>query len=102
MKDEKFINGIEELVCAHVGVEREQMLEKTKKGACVKARHLSIYILHSMFKVSIKDLSLRYGCSPRQIFKINQHMRDYIAYNAKYRELHGAIVEKIESNDSSI
>lgn len=95
MKDEKLVADIETIVCERVGVDREHMLEKTKKGACVKARHLSIFILHSMFCLSITKMSERYGCSKRQVFKINKQMRDYIAYNSKYRTLYEEIVEDI-------
>lgn len=97
MKKEQIIDEVETIVCAHVGIERDQMLEKTKKGACVKARHLSIYILHSMFNLSIRDLSKRYECSIRQVFKINQHVVDYVAYNSHYREFYSSIIDDVSN-----
>lgn len=96
MAEEKIIEDVESAVCDHVGVTKSQMMEKTKKGACVKARHLSILILHNMFKLSIRTLCLRYGYTQRQVFRINSQMKAYIEYNCSYRDLYNSIVDSIE------
>ena len=89
---------VEPIVCEKVGVVISSMFEEKQKGACVKARHLSIFILHNRFKVSIRDLKNRYGyASPRAVFKINKQMRDYIEYNNQYRELFNDAVRAIEA-----
>lgn len=88
---------VEAVVCEKVGVDIDSMYEEKQKGACVKARHLSIFILHNKFKVSIRDLKNRYGyASPRAVFKVNKQMRDYIEYNNQYRDLFNDVVREID------
>ena len=96
MKVQEIVDFVEGVVCNHVGVSIEQMLEDTKKGACVKARHLSIFILHCTFGLSIRQLCNRYGFSVRHFFRISQQMRDYISYSYDYRDLYDKIMADIK------
>lgn len=101
MKMDFVLEDIENAICEEIGVSMDDMISKTKKGACVKARHLSIYILHTEFGVSIRYLSRRYGCTVRQVFRINNHMADYIAYSSQYKDLYTSIMSKISPSDLS-
>lgn len=90
------IDAVESVVCEQVGVEREDVLGKTRKGACVKARHLSIFILHFNYRVTTRELSERYGCTKKHIFGVNAQMRNYMAYSSDYRELYEKVMESLE------
>lgn len=91
------MDAVESVVCEHVGVEREDVLGKTRKGACVKARHLSIFILHSDYFITTRVLSERYGCTKKHIFGVNAQMRNYMAYSSEYRDLYEKVIKSLES-----
>lgn len=77
---------VEEFVCKHTGLPLNRLFEPTKKGDCIKARHLSIFILHTIYNIPISFLSNRYKCSPRHIFRAVAQVRDYAKTNRPYRE----------------
>lgn len=87
---------VEKVVCRHVGIDLNTIFERTKKGACVKARHLSIFILHTLYHVPIRWLSLRYNISVRHVFCIVARIRDYIKYSKSYRDLLDNIVHDLD------
>lgn len=92
MNNNELATKIEQVVCNHIGIATEMLFERTKKGACVKARHLSIYILHNTYKFSISWLSSRYGIVTRHIFAASAQIKAYLKYDKTYRELYNEIV----------
>ena len=78
---------VEEVVCNHIDANLASMFQSTKKGDCVKARHLSIFVLHTLYHVPISWLSIRYKFSTRHIFRAVAQIRDYIRTNRQYRDL---------------
>lgn len=97
MEHSKRAEAIEQLICNHVGVDVDEMLTHTKKGACVKAKHLSIYILHNMYHISLSWLASRYGFSVRHIVAVSASVRDYVRYNNEYREWFYEIEELVNN-----
>ena len=91
--------SIEEVVCSRIGIELNRLFEDTKKGDCVKARHLSIFILHTLYHIPISFLSKRYKCSPRHIFRAISQLRDYVSTSRQYRELIQSLADDLESMD---
>lgn len=86
---------VEQAVCEYINVSTEKMFEYTKKGACVKARHLSIFILHTLYNIPISYLSLRYNLSVRHVFRAVAQIRDYMRYNKSYSDLLSNIVSRL-------
>lgn len=86
---------VEQIVCDHIGVSIELVFERTKKGECVKARHLSIFILHTLYHIPIRWLSLRYNFSVRHVFKAVAQIRDYTKYSKTYSDLCDEIMAKL-------
>lgn len=76
---------IEESIGNIFSVRHSDILGKSKKGACVKARHLSIYILHRDFKVTYRTLVSRYSISDRMIRWICQRWDYYISTIPEFR-----------------
>lgn len=95
MNYNELADKVEQVVCDHIGITTDMVFERTKKGVCVKARHLSIFILHTLYHVPIRWLSLRYNFSVRHTFKSVSQIRDYIKYNKSYSDLCGEIVANL-------
>lgn len=102
MEYNELANEIEAIVFGHMGVETQDAFERTKKGDCVKARHLSITIMHLEYKIPIAWLSKRYGFSIRHIFRIVAHIQSYIRYNKHYNEIYNALLLKLSPLTSSL
>lgn len=96
MNYKELANKVEQVVCDYIGITTDMVFERTKKGVCVKARHLSIFILHTLYHVPISCLSLRYNFSVRHIFKAVAQIRDYIQYNRYYSDLCHEIVKELQ------
>lgn len=86
---------VESTVCDVIGVSMDEMRSKTKKGACVMARHLSMLILHCNYKISIRNLSLRYCFSVRHTFNAIAQIKYYLSYNEVYQSAHSEILERL-------
>lgn len=97
MDTKDIINQVEQIVCDKVGVDRDEMISITKKGACVKARHLIMFILHTEFNVSVKTLCDAYNYSTRGVFLVNQRVREYIAYNSTYRDFCNDVIDCVRT-----
>jgi hypothetical protein len=95
MNYNELADKVEQIVCDHIGITTDMVFERTKKGVCVKARHLSIFILHTLYHVPIRWLSLRYNFSVRHIFKAVAQIRDYIKYSKSYSDLCHDIVANL-------
>lgn len=95
MSNSELAQRVEQVICSHIGVDTSMIFERTKKGACVKARHLSMFILHTLYHISIRELSLRYNISVRHTFCSIARIRDYIKYSKSYRDLLNNIVHDL-------
>lgn len=91
--------SIEEVVCSRIEIELNRLFEDTKKGDCVKARHLSMFVLHTIYHLPVSFLSRRYKCSPRHIFRAISQLRDYVSTSRQYRELIQSIVHDLNEVD---
>lgn len=87
---------VELVVCSHVGVSHDEMSSHNKKGACVKAKHLSIFILHTSYGVSVKWLSKHYGFGVRHIFRVVAQIRDYMKYGRTYSDLYDIVKKDLK------
>lgn len=91
---------VENAACSEIGISYDDMRSRTKKGACVKARHLSIFILHTIYKVPLSWLSYRYNFSVRHILKAVAQIKDYIKYSKHYAELLNNIISVMPQNEA--
>lgn len=95
MNQNELACSVEEVTCECVGLPLGCLFEQTKKGDYVKARHLSIFILHTLYHIPTYWLSRRYRCSQRHIFMVVAQVRDYISTNKTYRELVAEITNRL-------
>jgi hypothetical protein len=97
MKDyNELVRQVESVVRAHVGLEENVSLMGTKKGVYIKAKHLSIFILHDIFHVPISWLSKHYNISIRHTFRLISQIHDYAKYNSLYRDECHLLVGKLK------
>lgn len=87
---------VEAVVRDHVGLGIEVNLIGTKKGACIKAKHLSIFVLHTLYHVPISWLSKYYDVGIRHTFRLISQIRNYIKYNSVYREECYSLIKRLE------
>lgn len=76
------ITRIEQIVSSQFGVTVDDAMGKSRKGACVKARHLILYILHRKQQVYVNFLSDRYSMHHRSVEKAC-HNFDYFIHSLK-------------------
>lgn len=78
--------AIEEAIAEYYGISVVDIRSDTKKSAAVKARHFSIYFLHTKYGFTGGQLSYIYGKSRHWIFDICRQMRNYAQVDTKYRK----------------
>jgi chromosomal replication initiation ATPase DnaA len=78
--------SIEHAIADYYGINVDEIRMDTKKSAAVKARHFSIYFLHTKYGFTGGQLSYIYNKSRHWIFDICRQMRDYAKIDAKYRK----------------
>ena len=78
--------AVEETIADYYGIDVSEIRKDTKKSAAVKARHFSIYFLHTKYGFTGGQLSYIYGKSRHWIFDICRQMRNYAQVDAKYRK----------------
>lgn len=76
---------IEEAIAKYVAVPVETLRGKSRKSACVKARHFSIYFLHNKYGFTGGQLSKLYNTTRHRIFDICNLMDTYRRIDAVYR-----------------
>lgn len=77
---------IEHAIADYYGINVDEIRMDTKKSAAVKARHFSIYFLHTKYGFTGGQLSYIYNKSRHWIFDICRQMRNYAQVDAKYRK----------------
>lgn len=78
--------SVEHAIANYYGIGVNEIRMDTKKSAAVKARHFSIYFLHTKYGFTGGQLSYIYNKSRHWIFDICRQMRDYAKIDAKYRK----------------
>lgn len=96
MNYDNLANRVEGVVRTHVGLDAYANIIGTKKGACVEAKHLSIFVLHTLYCVPISWLAKRYSLTPRMIMMAVAQIRNFIKFNNSYRESCSALFESLE------
>lgn len=76
---------IEAEIARYIGIPVEEVRGKNKKSACVKARHYSIYFLHTVYGYTGGQLSKLYNTTRHRIFDICGQMNTYRRIDASYR-----------------
>ena len=79
------ISLIEKTIAEQFGVTVDDVLGKSRKGACVKARHLILFILHRKHNVYVSFLSRRYDRHGRTIEKACHNFDFFIKSFSEYR-----------------
>lgn len=79
------ISRIEQEIASQFSVTVEEVLGKSRKGACVKARHLILFILHRKHNVYVSHLSRRYNRHSRTIEKACHNFDFFIKSLSEYR-----------------
>ena len=77
--------AVEEAIADYYNIDVEDIRSSTKKSAAVKARHFSIYFLHTKYGFTAGQLSYIYNKSRHWIFDICRQMRNYASVDATYR-----------------
>lgn len=96
MNYDNLASQVEAIVRNHVGLDMNTSLIGTKKGDCIKAKHLSIFVLHTIYHVPISWLSKYYSIGHRQTFRLISQIRNYIKYNSSYRDECNSLVKLLE------
>lgn len=76
---------VEEAIAKYMDVSVEELRGKSRKSACVKARHFSIYFLHNKYGFTGGQLSKLYNTTRHRIFDICNLMETYKRIDAIYR-----------------
>lgn len=87
---------VEDVIRKHSGMGVDINIIGTKKGACIKVKHLSIFILHTIYHVPISWLSKHYDVSIRHTFRLISQIHDYAKYSSSYREECKSLVRMLE------
>ena len=79
------VEDVESVVSEYVGIPVSEIRGKNTKSAFVKARHFSIYLLHTKYGFTGGELSKIYSTTRHRIFDICAQIRGYAQVDAIYR-----------------
>lgn len=77
---------VEASVADYLQVQVEEVRGKSKKSACVKARHYSIYFLHTKYGYTGGQLSKLYNITRHHVFDVCALMDTYRRIDSNYRK----------------
>lgn len=83
---------IENIVCDFFSLPIEEVFSKTLNREMVIVRHITIYILHKIYKLSVSFLAKRYDCSTSLINKVCANITNYIEYDKKFRNQYNCLL----------
>lgn len=77
---------VEGAIADYYRIPVEDIRSNNTKSAATKARHFSIYFLHTKYKLTCGQLGEIYNRSRHWLFDICRQMRDYAKVDARYRK----------------
>lgn len=85
-KQQQVALDVERAIAEYYGICVEDIRSNNTKSAATKARHFSIYFLHTKFMLTGGQLGSIYNRSRNWIFDICRQMRDYARIDIGYRK----------------
>ena len=77
---------VEGAIAEYYNIPIEEIRSNNTKSAATKARHFSIYFLHTKYKLTCGQLGEIYKRSRHWLFDICRQMRNYAQVDARYRK----------------
>lgn len=95
-KRDGIATNIENVVSDFFNLHKDDVFSKNLKREFVIARHMTIFMLHDVYKFSIRYLANRYDHSVRSTNRVCANMRDYISYDKKTRTQYNCLLRYIK------
>ena len=87
---------IENIVCDFFSLSIDEVFSKTLIREVVMVRHITIYLLHKIYNLSVSFLAKRYDCSTSLINKVCANITNYIEYDKKFRNTYNCLLRYIK------
>ncbi|MCL6523705.1 MAG: chromosomal replication initiator protein DnaA [Thermoflavifilum sp.] len=91
------IEAIQRMVCNHLGVPYEKLLEKTRKREIVQARQITMYLAKSFTKNSLKTIGEHFGGRDHTtVIHSCQTVKDLMETDPSFREMLLELQQKVQ------